>query len=83
MKFYALAFQYQEDIYYDFAKQEDTYNLTETCFMPTKQMALSYIEEELGTDYVVVEIDVERVERNGIWSYTRGRVDVWDEVEVD
>lgn len=79
MKFYALAYQYQEDIFYDFSKEEDTHDLTETCFLPTKAMAEKVIEDELSTDYVPVEIQIERIERNGVWSYSRGVVERWDE----
>ena len=79
MKFYALAYQFEEDIFYDFATEEDTHDLTETCFLPTKTMAEKVIEEELSTDYVPVEIELERLERNGVWTYSRGTVEGWDE----
>jgi hypothetical protein len=79
MKFWALAYQYQEDVYYDFAKEEDTMDLTETCFLPTEIVALDYISNVLGTDYVPVEIDLERLERNGTWTHSRGIVERWDE----
>ena len=79
MKFYALAYQYQEDIFYDFAKEEDAHDVSETCFLPTKAMAEKVIEEELGTDYVPVEIELESLETNGVWSYVRGQVERWDE----
>lgn len=79
MKFYALAYQYQEDIFYDFAKGEDTHDLTETCLLPTKEMAGQFVENELSVDYVPVEIELETLQRNGTWSYSRGQVERWDE----
>lgn len=79
MKFFALAFQYQEDVFYDFSKREDTTHLTETCFLPTEKMASDFISEELSEKYAVVEIELESLQPNGIWSYTRGEVKRWDE----
>lgn len=79
MKFWAVAYQNQEDVYYDFAKEEDTMDLSETCFLPTEIMALDYISNELSTDYVPVEIDLEMLERNGSWTHSRGIVERWDE----
>lgn len=32
MKFWALAYQYEEDVFYDFVKEEDTMDLNEACF---------------------------------------------------
>ncbi|PER40825.1 hypothetical protein COL26_21950 [Bacillus thuringiensis] len=79
MKFWAIAYQFDEDSFYDFATNEDTYDLKESCFMPTKEMAETFIEDELSIQYVPVEIEVETLQKNGIWSYTRGRVERWDE----
>jgi hypothetical protein len=79
MTFWALAYQYQEDIYYDFEIEEDTMNLSENCFLPTEIMALDVISNELCSDYVPVEITLERLEKNGVWTYTRGIVEHWDE----
>ena len=80
MKFYAIAYQYQEDCFYDFAKEEDTLDLTESCFLPTEEVAENFISTKLDADeYVPVEIELETLQKNGIWSYTRGRVDNWDE----
>ena len=42
-------------------------------------MAETFIEDELSIQYVPVEIEVETLQKNGIWSYTRGRVERWDE----
>ena len=78
MKFYAIAYQYQEDVYYNFKEKDDTLELTNECFLPTKQMAEEFIEDQLSTDYVVVEIKLLTVKENGVWSMSRGRVDRWD-----
>lgn len=78
MKFWAIAYEWQEDIFYDFEKYEDTHDLTATCFLPTKEFAIDFIARELGADYTPVEITLETLEENGIWSYTRGTVKRWD-----
>ncbi|HEF5705402.1 MULTISPECIES: hypothetical protein [unclassified Bacillus cereus group] len=79
MKFWAIAYQYQEDVFYDLKTEDDTLELSETCFLPTKKTAEQYIENELSIQYVPVRIDLETLKKNGIWSYTRGRVERWDE----
>lgn len=79
MKFWALAYQFQEDIFYDFRTEIDTTDLTESCFLPSKSLAKQMIDEIGGEDYVPVEIELERLERNGIWTWSRGKVDKWDE----
>ncbi|MED2737190.1 hypothetical protein [Bacillus toyonensis] len=80
MKFWAIAYQFQEEVFYDFKTEEDTTNLTETCFLPTKSLAEASIAEELSAnDYVPVEIELETLQKDGTYSYTRGRVDRWDE----
>ncbi|GAB6669690.1 hypothetical protein [Bacillus cereus] len=79
MKFWALAYQYQEDVFYDFAIEETTLDLSETCFLPTKEVAEDFISQQLDDDYVPVEIELETLQKNGIWSWSRGRVERWDE----
>lgn len=79
MKFWALAYQYQEDVFYDFAKEEDTMDLNEACFLPTKDVADDFISQQLDDDYIPVEIELETLQKNGVWSYTRGKVERWDE----
>ncbi|MEJ1517786.1 hypothetical protein R3O67_31905 [Bacillus cereus] len=79
MKFWAIAYQYQEDVFYNFAKEETTLELNENCFLPTEKMAKNFIEKELDDDYVPVEIELETLERNGVWSHARGQVERWDE----
>ncbi|QWI52484.1 hypothetical protein [Bacillus mycoides] len=79
MKFWALAYQYQDDVFYDFAIEETTLDLSETCFLPTKEAAEDFISQQLDDEYIPVEIELETLQKNGIWSYTRGRVERWDE----
>lgn len=79
MKFWAIAYAWQEEIYYDLSEEDDTHDLKETCFLPTREMAVEYISENLGADYDPVEITLERLEKNGTWSYARGSVKKWDE----
>ncbi|HHT7153120.1 hypothetical protein P4I85_14015 [Bacillus cereus] len=78
MKFYAIAYQFEEDSFYDLSTEEETLSLKETCFLPTKELAQQIIDEELSIRYVPVEIKLISLQENGIWTYERGRVDVWD-----
>ncbi|MCU7667691.1 hypothetical protein [Bacillus thuringiensis] len=80
MKFWAIAYQYQEDVFYNFSKEETTLDLNESCFLPTKDMADKFISKELDADdYVPVEIELETLQKDGTWSHSRGRVERWDE----
>lgn len=79
MKFWAIAYKYQEDVFYDFAKMDDGIGLEHTCLLPTKDIAESVIAHELSIDYVAVEVDVYRVEQNGSWSYSFDTVEEWEE----
>ncbi|EEL37195.1 hypothetical protein bcere0020_53760 [Bacillus cereus Rock3-29] len=79
MKFYAIAYQFEEDSFYDLSMQEETLFLKETCFLPTEELAQQIIDEELSIKYVPVEINLTSLQENGIWSYERSRVDTWDE----
>lgn len=79
MNFWAIAYKYQEDVFWDFEKDGETTDLKETCFLPTKDMADIFIEEELSDEFVPVEINLERLEKNGVWSHSRSEVKEWDE----
>jgi len=81
MEFWAIAYIWQEDIFYDFEKEGDMHDLKETCFLPTRDLALEYIADNLDVDYEPVEISLERLEKNGVWSYSRGTVKRWDEMQ--
>lgn len=78
MKFWVIAYQFHEDIYYDFDKNQETHRLNENCFLPTKKMAEEFIVNELGSDYVVVKITLELLDENGNWVHQRGIVKRWD-----
>ncbi len=78
MKFWVIAYKYEEDVFWDFAKGDETSDLNESCFLPTKEMAEQFIEDELTTNHVAVELTLERLEKNGVWSSMLGRVEEWD-----
>lgn len=78
MKFYAIAYLYEENVWYDLDKREDTFDLKSTCFLPIRELAEEYIEDYLSIQYVPVEIEVETINRNGTWSWSRGIVSNWD-----
>lgn len=79
MKFWAIAYQFEEECFYDFKQGEDTMDISESCFLPTKEIAEQFIENELSIQYVPVEIELSTLKENGIWSWTRGKVERWDE----
>lgn len=72
MKFYAIAYKFQEDVFYNFEECSDHLGLEPTCLLPTKDLA-----EQI--DYVPVEINLNNVRENGNLSYSRGFVEGWDE----
>jgi len=79
MDFWAVAYKYQEDVFWDFEKEDETTDLKETCFLSTKSMAENYIEEVLSDEFTPVQINLERIEKNGVWSHSRGTVEQWDD----
>jgi hypothetical protein len=79
MKFWAIAYRYQEEVFYNFEIEEDTLDLTEQCFLPTESLATEIIEEKLSADYAPVGIELETLNKNGIWSWSRDQVEEWDE----
>lgn len=79
MKFWAIAYKYQENVYYNVVNDEDTLDLSEQCFLPSEALAQQIIEDSLGSDYAPIEIDLESLQENGIWSYSRGQLKEWDE----
>lgn len=79
MEFWAIAYKYQEGVYYDFATDDLTTNLKETCLLPTKEVAEDYIRNEFDEDNVAVKIELLRLEANGVWAYSSGRVPEWDD----
>ena len=79
MDFYAMAYQFQEGIFYDHAKGDLTHDLQPTCFLPTKELAEQIIKDEHGEgEFIPVKITMESL-RDGVWAYTRERVANWDE----
>lgn len=78
MKFWAIAYQYQEDVFYNLETGEDTLYFTEQCFLPCKSLAQQVIEDELNINYVPVEIELQTLKENGTWSWSRGKVERWD-----
>lgn len=78
MKFWAIGYKYQEEVYFDFEKGDDTLGLEPTCLLPTQKVAEEMIKEEFGMDYLPVEIELLSLNHNGVWTHTRGRVSYWD-----
>ncbi|MEK4503458.1 hypothetical protein [Bacillus sp. FSL R12-0069] len=77
MEFWVLAYLYQEDVYYDFAKEDITYGYTSTCFLPTEETAQKYIDENNGSDeFIPVKVTVHAL-HNASWTSSRGTVDHW------
>lgn len=77
MKFWAIAYNYDEDYFYNFKTNEET-DLEEACLLPTEDMAKEFMEDHLSTSYTPVEIELEKLSKDGVWSYSRGKVEYWD-----
>lgn len=78
MKFWAIAYKYQEDVCYNVATNEDTMDMSEQCLLPSETLALQVIEDVLGEDYAPVEIEVESLSKQGVMSWCRGEFGEWD-----
>lgn len=79
MKFWAIAYKYQEDVFYDVVKCEDTMDLTGQCLLPSLELANQIIEDMLEEDYVAVEIEIETLSKQGVMTWTRGSIEEWDQ----
>ncbi|PJN91007.1 hypothetical protein [Bacillus sp. mrc49] len=77
MKFWAIACQFEKESFFDFDSYGIVDGLKHTCLLPTKELAETFIEDELGIDYISVKIEIQRLEQNS-WLYSRGKVDGWD-----
>lgn len=53
MRFYAIAYQLDEDVFYDFNKREDTFEISENCFLPTRE----FVEWMMGLPQDWTKID--------------------------
>ena len=83
MIFWAIAYKYQEDVFWDFEIEGKAVHLKETGFLPTKTIAESFIENELSDDFIPVEINVERIEKDGCWTISRQPIEQWDELSTE
>ena len=78
MKFYAIAYKFQEDIFYNLVSGEETHELNEQCLLPCETLAAQVINDELNSDFVPVEITLETLTKDGVYSWHRGEVADWD-----
>ena len=61
MKFYALGCKYQKDKFYDFGTETDTSDIFKpipSCYLPTRKIAELMIDNEVGDEYFVVEVEL-------------------------
>jgi len=79
MEFWAIGYLYQEDVFFDLKDNEDTMDMTSKCLLPTKEMAEQFIEDQLSIDYTPIKIELETLNKNGVWSWARDTVPQWDE----
>ena len=83
MKMWAIAYQYDEDYFWDFEKHDVTYGIEPSQLLPTKELADQLINDILSDDFVSVDIDIESYRSGGAMSYTIGKVDRWEEDNWD
>ncbi|WP_121616626.1 hypothetical protein [Virgibacillus halodenitrificans] len=80
MKFWAIAYKFQEDVFYDFKKHADSIGLEPSCLLPTKKLASQFIEDELNTDdYGSIGVNIETLSKQGVMSWSREPFKEWDE----
>lgn len=79
MEFWTIAYKYQEDVFFDFKKQEDSIGLEPSCLLPTKELASQIIEDQLSTEYEPIRIEIESLSKQGVMSWTRETFEPWDE----
>lgn len=78
MEFYAIAFKYQEDVWFDLEKGDNSSELKASCLLPTYDLAEEYISDELSMQYHPVKIKLEILNKNGVWSWSRDAFPDWD-----
>ena len=81
-KVWAIGYKHEEDVYFDFETNSDTFSLKPSCFLPTKKVAENVIEDELSTYYFPVEIEIDSVNR-GSWAWSRDMVPGWDDHHIE
>lgn len=79
MNFWAIAYKYQEDVYYNVATDECGMTMSEQCLLPSEELAKYLIEESLNDEYVPVEIKIESLSKQGVLVWGRGEIKEWDE----
>ncbi|MBG9693268.1 hypothetical protein ABD91_21260 [Lysinibacillus sphaericus] len=77
MEFYVLANTDEEEVFYDIAKGQDANTINSGCFLPSKDLAEQYIEDQLCSSYIPVKINVETLSLNGDFVWTREVVPQW------
>jgi hypothetical protein len=78
MKFWAIGYRFQEEVYYNVVTDQDTFDMDEECLLPSKALAMQVIEEGLTDEYVPVEIEIERLDKHGM-TWGRGPLEDWDQ----
>lgn len=78
MEFWAIAYKYEESIFYDFKKQGLTHNFSEACFLPSEELANQLIEDEFGNEAVAVKVELNSLSESGVWTYSVGKVAEWE-----
>lgn len=78
MKFWAIAYKYQEDVFYNCETGEDTMDFSSEILLPCETLAQQVINDELNVDYAPVEIEIESVSKQGVICWCRGEFGEWD-----
>jgi hypothetical protein len=62
---YVIEDKHNEDWYYNFKIDDYHHDLLPSCFLPTRELAENFIEDNLSEDNVVQEIEVYSID-NGL-----------------
>lgn len=79
MRFWAIGYLYQDDVFFNFLVEDTMMDMNEEFLLPSEQMAVDFIVNNLNGDFVPVEITIESY-RNGVMTWNRGPVPNWDEL---
>lgn len=77
MEFWAIAYRYQEDIFYDFEKEDFTHQFSAACLLPSEDIANQIVEDQLGHESVAAKVTLHSLTEQGVMSYSVSEVKEW------
>ncbi|OAJ75233.1 hypothetical protein AYJ08_00345 [Brevibacillus sp. SKDU10] len=75
---WAIGFEHQEDTFYNFTKGEEDTNLTFNHLVPTKDMAMDFIENYLAISYIPIPVTIISYSEDGTFVYAYDPLYEWE-----